>query len=509
MKGIPVVDIFAGPGGLSEGFSSIHCDGERLFHVRLSIENKDVPFKTLRLRAFFRQFPADAAPKDYYRFLRGEIDQEALFKAWPKQATRAAEETWQATLGECDHAKLDARIAGVVDRCRNWVLIGGPPCQAYSCAGVVGNRTNKCYDPEKDSRYHLYKEYIRVLAVHAPAAFVLENVPGMLSAKLDSRRIIDDILKGLAQPGDFAFREFNSWPEGPRDRLFSLTSGIRGMGSNPRAFIVRAEDFGIPQSRHRLIIIGIRDDIDPSGFRPAETETPIGMNAVLDDLPQVRSTLSREPDSNEAWRGVFDDLNREPWFEELGQMQGQELTSHILESAGRLVKLSPEESGADFIPCRTSPSWNRSWYVDKRLGGVCHHEARPHIRRDLHRYLFCACFGKVMGRSPKLLDFPPSLLPDHRNSLSGSFKDRFRVLLPDRPAGTIISHLAKDGHAFIHPDPTQCRSLTPREAARLQTFPDNYFFFGGRASRFHQIGNAVPPLLARIIASALAKILCP
>lgn len=507
MNKIPVVDIFAGPGGLSEGFSSIHRDGERLFHVRLSIENKDDPFRTLRLRAFFRQFPLSGTPDEYYRFLRGEIDQEALFTAWPKQATRAAEETWQATLGECDQAELDARIAGVVAGCSKWVLIGGPPCQAYSCAGVVGNRTNKDYNPENDSRYHLYKEYIRLLAVHAPAAFVLENVPGMLSARFDSRRIIDDILKGLAQPGDFAFREFNSWPEGPRYRLFSVNSGIRGLGSDPRAYIVRAEDFGIPQSRHRVIIIGIRDDIDPSGFRPPETKAPIGMNAVLDDLPRVRSTLSREPDSQGAWRGVFYDLNRERWFEELDQLHGQELTSHILESAGRLMKLSPENSGADFIPCRPSPVWNPMWYVDKRLGGVCHHEARPHIRQDLHRYIFCACFSIIKGRSPKLPDFPPSLLPNHRNSQSGSFKDRFRVLLPDCPAGTIISHMAKDGHAFIHPDPIQCRSLTPREAARLQTFPDNYFFFGGRASRFHQIGNAVPPLLARFIARILANVL--
>jgi DNA (cytosine-5)-methyltransferase 1 len=509
MNRIPVVDIFAGPGGLSEGFSSIHRDGERLFHVRLSIENKEEPFKTLRLRAFFRQFQASAAPDDYYRFLRGEIDQEALFTAWPEQATRAAEETWQATLGECDSTVVDARIAAVVEGCSKWVLIGGPPCQAYSCAGVVGNKTNKCYKPEDDPRYHLYKEYIRVLAVHAPAAFVLENVPGMLSAKINSRRIIDDILLGLTNPSDFAFREFGSWPEGPRYRLLSLTTGIRGLGSDPRAFIVRAQDFGIPQTRHRVIIIGIRDDIDLSKFRSPKTETPTKMNAVLNDLPRVRSMLSREPDSQEAWRSVFDRLNGEEWFGELGQMHGRRLASQILKSAIRLMKSSPDKSGAEFIPCRPSPEWNVSWYVDARLGGVCHHQTRPHIRRDLHRYLFCACFGKVIGRSPKLSDFPPSLLPDHSNSLSGSFKDRFRVLLPDRPAGTIISHLAKDGHAFIHPDPIQCRSLTPREAGRLQTFPDNYFFFGGRTSRFHQIGNAVPPLLARVIAKVLLDLLNP
>ena len=215
---------------------------------------------------------------------------------------------------------MDARIAGVVAGCSKWVLIGGPPCQAYSCEGLLVTGQTRATARNNDDRYNLYKEYIRVLAVHAPAAFILENVPGMLSARLDSRRIIDDILSGLTKPGDFAFREFGSWPEGPRYRLFSVNSGIRGLGSDSRAYIVRAEDFGIPQSRHRVIIIGIRDDIDPSGFRSPEIKAPIRMNAVLDDLPRVRSTLSREPDSQEAWRGVFDNLNREKWFEELDQI---------------------------------------------------------------------------------------------------------------------------------------------------------------------------------------------
>ena len=134
--------------------------------------------------------------------------------------------------------------------------------------------------------------------------------------------------------------------------------------------------------------------------------------------------------------------------------------------------------------------------------------------RDLHRYLYAACFAKIRGSSPRLRHFPADLLPEHKNvdlavNGHGYFGDRFRVQLEDHPSTTITSHLAKDGHGFIHPDPRQCRSLTVREAARLQTFPDNYAFSGPRSQQCVQVGNAVPPLLAmriaRIVDSVLKK----
>lgn len=133
------------------------------------------------------------------------------------------------------------------------------------------------------------------------------------------------------------------------------------------------------------------------------------------------------------------------------------------------------------------------------------------MESDLHRYLFVSCFGAVNGWSPKLREFPRDLLPDHANvneSLNGGlFNDRFRVQIADQPATTITSHIHKDGHYYIHYDPTQCRSLTVREAARLQTFSDDYFFTGPTTQQYIQVGNAVPPLLAREIAGVCHRIL--
>jgi len=139
-----------------------------------------------------------------------------------------------------------------------------------------------------------------------------------------------------------------------------------------------------------------------------------------------------------------------------------------------------------------------------KLDGILNHEVREHMELDLQRYAYASAFAQVHGRSPRgAEEFPRSLHPKHKNWKSGKFVDRFKVQLNDKPSLTVTSHLSKDGHYFIHPDPSQLRSLSVREAARLQTFPDNYFFEGARGHQFKQVGNAVPPWLARQIAGVV------
>jgi DNA (cytosine-5)-methyltransferase 1 len=155
---------------------------------------------------------------------------------------------------------------------------------------------------------------------------------------------------------------------------------------------------------------------------------------------------------------------------------------------------------------------HKDWYCDSRLGGICNHTSRAHIEKDLFRYVYAACYAELNRKSPKLENFPTDLLPNHTSVESAihngrHFSDRFRVQMADKPSTTIMSHISKDGHYYIHPDPYQCRSLTAREAARLQTFPDNYFFCRPRTEQYIQIGNAVPPLLAKQIAEIVQDIL--
>ncbi len=335
----------------------------------------------------------------------------------------------------------------------------------------------------------------------------MENVKGLLSAKVKQERIFDQILADLRNP----CVAVKSVARGDKDeyRLMPLvaTAGeLLGGFYAPEDFIIRAEKFGIPQARHRLIILGVRSDIVASPDLLEEAEQT-SVESVIGDLPRLRSGLSKEVDSSEAWAKALKNLETAPWLKNGGV--DAEVRARILDTVGRISgKLG---RGFLYQPGATKPEAHAKWYHDPKLKGICNHETRSHIRKDLHRYLFAAAFAKVHNRSPVLEDFPKAILPDHENvkdALKGTkFNDRFRVQLADRPSTTVVSHISKDGHYYIHYDPTQCRSLTVREAARLQTFPDNYFFEGNRTQQYHQVGNAVPPLLAKQIAEVVAKLL--
>lgn len=506
---IPVIDLFAGPGGLGEGFSTFRRGGGPAFKIKLSIEKDVHAHETLLLRAFFRQFPHHQAPRDYYDHLAGKLSHAELFDAHRVEARLAQHEAWHATLGVTDPAEIDKRITAALAGERDWLLIGGPPCQAYSLVGrskIIGEIGRKEY--EADHRHFLYREYLRIIADFRPAVFVMENVKGLLSAKINNEGIFSRILADLQHPLDAIY--------GPRHRRGGLSYRLVSLSVPPSElfgafapgdFIVHAEDYGVPQARHRLIIVGIAEHVDASPNLLTPCKPRVSVVDAIGDLPRLRSGLSKEPDSAARWSEVVRSIQHAGWLNS-PQVDNEvrRVIRHDLKTVGQDL-----ERGSEWMrPSRRTIQLHREWFNDDHLTGVCNHATRSHIRADLHRYFFLAAFGRVHGRSPLLDDFPKALLPNHKNVaealLETKFNDRFRVQLGDRPSTTITSHISKDGHYFIHPDPSQCRSLTVREAARLQTFPDNYFFAGPRTQQYHQVGNAVPPFLAHQIAGLVHEL---
>lgn len=508
-KQFAVVDLFAGPGGLAEGFSRVRDkDGSRPFHLVLSVEKEPAAFATLRLRSFFRQFDR-AVPDEYYRFLNGEIAEPDWSTKFPDEWQRACSETMLLELGSREAAsKIDPRLARIRKEHRgNVILTGGPPCQAYSLVGRARNKGIKNYDPGKDQRHFLYREYIRILQQLMPAAFIMENVKGLLSSSVNGERIFERVLEDLSAVGN---DNYELVPMSPRS-----DDWLPGFGSRTRTsdFVVRAENFGIPQSRHRVIVLGVRKDLAKSAheaglkelFAPSKEQMTV--RDVLKEMPKLRSGVTDVDDESEAWVDSVPRLMRAVASMALSLpaeniKSFRTLGTRIAGGIG-MRRRSGGAYGGVSVRC---PAELRRLLVDPRLKRFPNNEARAHMLSDLGRYFFVALFGQVTGVSPKAADFPTKLAPQHNNWTTGKFADRFRVQLWDLPATTVTSHISKDGHYFIHPDPAQCRSLTVREAARLQTFPDNYYFKGNRTEQFIQVGNAVPPLLAFKIASALFRL---
>ncbi len=503
---IPVIDIFAGPGGLGEGFSVLKDEyGEKIFQLKLSIEKDKYSCESLLLRSFYHEFAYQDVPLEYYEFLRGKISMEQLFTNYPREAKSAKNKIWQAELGRESTLNVDTRISNILNKTKNWILIGGPPCQAYS---VIGRSRNGGLDP-KDPRVYLYREYYRILAVHSPAIFIMENVRGLLSAKVEDQHIFKQILNDLANPV-CAYNTLNhdkplkkDLPCLPCYETYSFITNSPKKKGNYSKYIIKAEDYGVPQTRHRVIVLGIRQDIDLTpGLINLGEHVPV--KKILSGLPKIRSTLSKVTDSQKEW---YKQIRKIPGN---NTIKDKALHKEIRSCINTMKKLIIN-GGDEFIKDQPSIEYKPDWYLDKRLHGVCNHSARGHITGDLSRYLFCSCFAKIYKKSPKLSDLPKELLPNHRNVRSllkySTFSDRFRVQLSDEPAKTITSHISKDGHYYIHPDPIQCRSLTVREAARIQTFPDNYYFCGPRTSQYIQVGNAVPPLLALQLAKVVADVI--
>lgn len=539
-KFVPVIDLFAGPGGLCEGFSRYHdwSGSDVEFRSVLSIEKSAPASKTLTLRTFFRKFAHRDLPAQYWDVVAGRLPETALhnFPEW----SAAVEEVWMAELGVVPIFELHRRIAERLGNEDDWLLLGGPPCQAYSLMGRarmtgIGHQARSASDPEvsdrvrqtrlevfgSDVRHKLYQEYLRIIAVHQPAVFVMENVKGILSSKVPGTddlmfdRIRADLVDpwaALAEDPNLEELERLAKRERPRYRLFAFTldgSGASDGDLKNRDFLIRSEDYGLPQKRHRVIVLGVRHGIDavPEALRPSAGAT---VRDAIGQLPPVRGGSSDKRIPEAEWKAERDGLAA--WAAKSAQpkvakaiFEAIEKNREIEDQGGRLVIAEIPLADTDL----------ERWLQSAGAEGFLQHEARGHMPSDLARYLYMSASAAELKRSPMLQEWPQSLLPAHRNvafnaktgqAEASGFSDRFKVQVWDSPSSTVTSHIAKDGHYFIHPDPAQNRSLTVREAARLQTFSDDYFFCGNRTEAFTQIGNAVPPYLGVQLAEVVAGV---
>ncbi len=347
------------------------------------------------------------------------------------------------------HSRLKERSA----RTQTWVVGGGPPCQAYS---LVGRSRMQNHDGLKaDHRHFLYKEYLAIIEKFEPAIFVMENVKGLNTAKVAGKPILPAILKDLRGAGSKGY-ELHS--------LEAEEGALPGMGSDD--FLIQAERHGVPQTRHRVIIVGIRKDLKVTP-EPLLACKLVTVAEAIGDLPSLKGLDSGEDRKDYS-------------LKQTGKPMTKATGLHECLPNSLFAFLSPLSSQLDDV--------------------LLNHQARSHMKEDLERYAWWAAEAKKTGKSPTLHDdVPKALLPKHQNVHDDSpmvFADRFKVQLADKPSGTVTSHISKDGHYYIHYDPAQARSFSVREAARIQTFPDDYFFMGNRTQQYHQVGNAVPPYLA-------------
>ena len=504
MKAVAVIDLFAGPGGLSEGFSSLKdSSGNFVFENIGSFEKDPHAHKTLTLRHYYHHLIRHQIPLDsYVRYITRSSDDVLPYSNAREEALwlEAKSKAHLHVLGECETTDNKARkdIKKILKNYDNSVLIGGPPCQAYSLAGRARNKGKQCYVPEEDHRHFLYKEYLKFLGELSPSLCVMENVEGILSSKVHGEYIFESILKDLTQP----FKALGKKSGASyvicslvTDTSFSKDDDFESI--NPRDYLVRSEQYGIPQTRHRVILLGIREDLYQGMHPKLKAKGEVTVKSAISDLPKVRSGITRQTNSDKEWVELIKTLSN--------YIKSATSRSQIKRGTFSEIKIKRLQQSIEDGSLMTKPknikSDLMSWYKNNDIGIVLNHSSKGHMTDDLERYFYLSLSAHEKGITPKASEWPPHLSPKHKNWRSGNFNDRFKVQVWNKASGTITSHISKDGHHYIHPDPSQCRSFTAREAARIQTFPDNYFFEGPRTQQLHQIGNAVPALLANKIAA--------
>ena len=402
------IDIFAGAGGLSEGF-------QRNGYIPVAhVEMKKEACLTLKTRECFYYLKKHGRIEDYKNYLRREITRDELYAMVPETVLNSvinetmSEEGMPALFDRIDQL-MEVQGIENID-----VLVGGPPCQAYSLVGRARSKTNMVGDP----RNYLYMLYCEVLEKYRPKIFVFENVPGLLTANGGS--YFDDMRERFRKAGYFL--EYR---------------------------ILNSKEYGVLQNRRRVIVIGWREGTDFTYPELDKKEQKYLVDDLFSDLPYI------EPGES---RNVYKCKS----------------TEYLRESGIRTED--------DILTL---------------------HQARPNLERDRKIYRQVIEAWNNGQKRLKYTELPEELCT-HNNRTA--FLDRFKVVAKDMPyAQTMVANISKDGHYFIHPDIKQARSISVREAARIQSFPDNYFFEGGRTASFLQIGNAVPPLMASAIAKKLKE----
>ncbi|MEG0308352.1 MAG: DNA cytosine methyltransferase [Clostridium sp.] len=407
------LDLFAGAGGLSEGF--LRNGFKPVAHIELN-ENA---CKTLETRSAYYYLKENNMLNVYRRYQRSYHErQDIRVRERQEFLAHIPQGVIEPILNIEISEKTLPHIFNIVDERLSMMeqdeidlVIGGPPCQAYSLVGRARDENGM----EDDPRNYLYKLYIRFLSRYQPKAFVFENVPGILTA------FDGNIFK-------------------------NLQAYMKRVGYNIEARKIDAKDLGVLQSRKRIIIIGWRKDLEFTYPIFEHCNINYKVNDILSDLPKLRAG------------------------EEYKRFSYRKIASNYL--------LDTRMRSEDDI--------------------VTHHVARRHIQRDLEIYKLTVKKWNIEKARIKYTDLPEDLRT-HKNVTS--FLDRFKVVAGnERYSHTVVAHISRDGHHYIHPDINQNRSITVREAARIQSFPDDYFFEGSRTANFVQIGNAVPPLMAEKIA---------
>ena len=489
---IGVVDIFSGAGGLAEGFAALRDpSGLPFFKILFSVEKDEAAHRSSRLRNFLRKFPSEFPP-EYYDFLNGIVTEEPDWPGlYPVEWKVACDETQCLNIGT---PESDLIIQKRVDQIRHeWsddtILIGGPPCQTYS--NLTKQKHFDYFD--NDRRQTLYEEYCKILTQLQPSIAVLENVKGMLSAEHYGERVFPNVVNSLMNAG------------GPdRYRLFSLDPYFQGMEwgvwLQSKDFLIEAEQYGVPQIRHRLFIVCIREDIAekiPADLMPMleKSERVATVHDVLGAMPKLRSRLKNETDDGLTWQ------------QEL--LKAHELICRDMPEMDPELRaaldLALQSTRGDPLPYKnvqgktdlpdTCPDVLRDWIVDRNLTQLLDNEAKPHNEDDRARALYAAAYGIAFGRSPLDYDFPSALAPDWKKWLSGNFKDSVRVQVRNQPAYTVTTEASSGASAWIHYDPAQCRTLTVRERPRGSRHSLTTTFFAEVAfSKVRRSGTLLRPI---------------